>query len=60
MHSSRTPELDAINRIFKYLKGTPEKGLWMKNNNSNDICSYLMQIEPKILIKNQQPTFAYL
>jgi hypothetical protein len=37
MHAPRTPHLEAINRILRYLKGTPGKGVWMKNNNSNDI-----------------------
>jgi hypothetical protein len=26
--------------VLRYLKGTPEKGIWMKNNNSNEICGY--------------------
>jgi Reverse transcriptase (RNA-dependent DNA polymerase) len=30
LHSPRTPHIDAINRILRYLKGTPEKGIWMK------------------------------
>jgi hypothetical protein len=38
MHSSRTPHLEAINRILRYSKGTPEKGVYMKNNDSNEIC----------------------
>jgi hypothetical protein len=37
MHSLRTLYLDAINRILTYLKGAPGKGIWMKNNNSNDM-----------------------
>ena len=40
MHAPRTPHLDAVNRILRYLKGTPGKGIWMKNNNSNDVCGY--------------------
>jgi Reverse transcriptase (RNA-dependent DNA polymerase) len=40
MHAPRTPHLEAINRILRYLKGTPGKGVWMKNNNSNEICGY--------------------
>jgi hypothetical protein len=40
MHSPRTQHLEAINRILRYLKGTPGKGIWMKNNNSNEICGY--------------------
>jgi hypothetical protein len=30
MHAPRTPHLDAINRILKYLKGSPGKGNWIK------------------------------
>jgi Reverse transcriptase (RNA-dependent DNA polymerase) len=40
MHSSRTPHLEAINRILRYIKGSPGKGIWMKNNNSNEVCGY--------------------
>jgi hypothetical protein len=40
MHSPKIPHLDAINRILRYLKGTPRRGVSMKNNNSNDICGY--------------------
>jgi hypothetical protein len=40
MHAPRTPHLEAINRILRYLKGTLGKGVWMKNNNSNNICGY--------------------
>jgi muramoyltetrapeptide carboxypeptidase LdcA involved in peptidoglycan recycling len=40
MHAPRTPHLDAINRILRYLKGSPGKGILMKRNNTNDICGY--------------------
>jgi hypothetical protein len=40
MHAPQTPHLEAINRILRYLKGTPGNGVWMKNNNSNEICGY--------------------
>ena len=40
MHSPRTPHLEAINKILRYLKGNPGMGIWMKNNNSNTICGY--------------------
>jgi hypothetical protein len=39
MHALRTSHLKSTSRILKYLKGTPKK-IWMKNNNSNDICGY--------------------
>jgi hypothetical protein len=40
MHASRTSHLDVINRILRYLKGSPGKGIWMKRNNTNAICGY--------------------
>jgi Reverse transcriptase (RNA-dependent DNA polymerase) len=40
MHSPRTSHIDAINRILRYLKGTPEKGIWMKRNNTSTLCGY--------------------
>jgi hypothetical protein len=40
MHLPRTPHLEAVNRILRYLKGNPGKGIKMKNNNSNELCGY--------------------
>jgi hypothetical protein len=40
MHTSRTPHLYVINRILRYLKGIHRKGIWMSDNNSNEICGY--------------------
>jgi hypothetical protein len=40
IHSPRTSHLDVIDRILRYLKSTPEKGIHFKNNNSNEICGY--------------------
>jgi hypothetical protein len=40
IHSPRTSHLDAINKILRYLKGSPRLGICFKNNNSNEICSY--------------------
>jgi hypothetical protein len=40
MHALRTSHLKSINRILRYLKGIPGKGILMKNNNSNDVCGY--------------------
>jgi Reverse transcriptase (RNA-dependent DNA polymerase) len=40
MHSPRTPHLDVVNMILRYLKGTPRKGIWMRKNNTNVICGY--------------------
>jgi hypothetical protein len=40
MQAPRKPHLDAIDRILRYLKGSPGKGIWMKNNMSNVVCGY--------------------
>jgi hypothetical protein len=40
MHAPRTTHLNTIDRILRYLKGTPGKRIWMKNNNSNEIYGY--------------------
>ena len=32
MHEPRSGHVEAAHRILKYLKGTPEKGLWFKGN----------------------------
>jgi hypothetical protein len=40
MNSPQTQHLEAINQVLRYLKGTPEKGIWMKYNNSNEIYGY--------------------
>jgi hypothetical protein len=40
MHAPRTPHLDAINRILRYLKSCPGKGIWMRNNKTNAVCGY--------------------
>jgi hypothetical protein len=32
--------MEAIDRILRYLKKTPGKGILIKKNNSNDICGY--------------------
>eukprot|EP00257_Ricinus_communis_P028007 XP_025015421.1 uncharacterized protein LOC112536782 [Ricinus communis] len=34
---SRTAHLDAVDRILRYLKGTPGQGILMKNNNNANI-----------------------
>jgi Reverse transcriptase (RNA-dependent DNA polymerase) len=44
MNTPKTYHLEAINKILRYLKGTPEKGILMKNNRSNVVIP--MQIEP--------------
>jgi hypothetical protein len=40
MHTPRTSHMEAINRILRYLKRTLGKGIFMKNNNSNEIYGY--------------------
>jgi hypothetical protein len=40
IHSPRTPHLDVIDRILRYLKRNLDKRIWMKNNNTNAICGY--------------------
>jgi Reverse transcriptase (RNA-dependent DNA polymerase) len=40
MHTPRTPHLEAVNKILRYLKGIPGKGVYMKNYDSNEICGY--------------------
>jgi hypothetical protein len=40
MYSPRTPYLDVVNKILRYLKGTPGKKIWMKKNDINAICNY--------------------
>jgi hypothetical protein len=40
MYAPRTTHLNVIGRILRYLKETNEKGIWMKNNNSNEIYGY--------------------
>jgi hypothetical protein len=40
MHAPRTTHLGAINKILRYLKFTPDKEIWMKNNGNNDLCGY--------------------
>jgi hypothetical protein len=40
MHTPKTSHMEAINRILRYLKRTPGKEIFMKNNNSNEIYGY--------------------
>jgi Reverse transcriptase (RNA-dependent DNA polymerase) len=40
MHALRTSHLSAIDRILRYLKGTPGQGIWMKKNNSNNVVGF--------------------
>jgi Reverse transcriptase (RNA-dependent DNA polymerase) len=40
MHALQTTHVNVIDRILRYLKGTPRKGIWIKNNKSNDVCGY--------------------
>jgi outer membrane protein OmpA-like peptidoglycan-associated protein len=40
MHAPRTTHLETIDRILKYLKGSPGQGIWVKKNNTNIIIGY--------------------
>jgi hypothetical protein len=40
MHSPRISHLEAIDRVLRYLKETPGKGICFKNNKSNEFCGY--------------------
>jgi hypothetical protein len=40
MHAPKISHLEAINIILRYLKGTVGKGIFIKNNNSNDVYGY--------------------
>jgi hypothetical protein len=40
MQAPRKSHLDAIDRILRYLKWSPGKGIWMKNNMSNVVYGY--------------------
>ena len=40
MHAPRTTHLDVVNKIIRYLKGSPGQGIWMKKNNTNKILAY--------------------
>jgi hypothetical protein len=40
MHASMTTHLEVVDRILRYLKKSPDQGIWMKKNNTNTIISY--------------------
>jgi Reverse transcriptase (RNA-dependent DNA polymerase) len=40
MHAPRITHLEAVERILRYLKGSPGQGIWMKKNNNNMIVGY--------------------
>ncbi|XP_019056266.1 PREDICTED: uncharacterized protein LOC109116021 [Tarenaya hassleriana] len=40
MHAPTTTHWQMIDRILKYLKGTPNKGLWMRNNQHTKVIGY--------------------
>jgi hypothetical protein len=40
MHDPRSGHLEAANRILRYLKGSPEKGLWLKANGHLNVEGY--------------------
>ncbi|TYK00722.1 copia-like protein [Cucumis melo var. makuwa] len=40
MHAPRTCHMEAINRILRYLKGTPGQGILMKQNSTNTVVGF--------------------
>jgi hypothetical protein len=50
MHVPRTPHLDAINRVLRYLKGSSDKGIWMRKIILMLYVTILIQIEPEASI----------
>jgi Reverse transcriptase (RNA-dependent DNA polymerase) len=40
MHAPRTNHLSVIDRILRYLKGTPGQGIWMRKGNSNNVVDF--------------------
>jgi Reverse transcriptase (RNA-dependent DNA polymerase) len=40
MHAPCTSHLSAVDRILRYLKGTPGQGIWMKKNDSNNVVGF--------------------
>jgi hypothetical protein len=40
MHAPRTSHLSTIDRILRYLKGTPSQGIWMKKNITSNVVGY--------------------
>jgi hypothetical protein len=60
MHAPKTPHLDTINRILKYLKGSPGKGIWIKKIVLMTCVAIPMQIGQEALIENLPLIFAHL
>jgi hypothetical protein len=40
IHAPCNSHLNVIDRILRYLKGTPGQRIWMKNNCSNDVIGF--------------------
>jgi hypothetical protein len=40
MSAPKIYHLEAIDKILRYLKGTPKNKIFMKNNKSNELCGY--------------------
>jgi predicted rRNA methylase YqxC with S4 and FtsJ domains len=60
MHSPRTSYLNSINKILRYLKGTPEKKIWMKKMILTQYVVILTQIRRKGLIKKNNYRLLHL
>jgi hypothetical protein len=60
MHAPCTGHLDAIDRILRYLKGTPGQGIWMKKMILMMWLVFLMLIGPEAVTENQPRVFVLL
>jgi hypothetical protein len=60
MHALCTGHLDAIDRILRYLKGTPGQGIWMKKMVLMMWLVFLMLIGPEAVTENQPRVFVLL
>ena len=40
MHVPKVQHMDAVNRILRYLKGSAERGIWMRKNGHTSISAY--------------------
>jgi hypothetical protein len=60
MHASCTVHLDAIDRILRYLKGTPGQEIWMKKMILMMWLVFLMLNGAKAVTENQPRVFVLL
>jgi hypothetical protein len=60
MHTPKSIHMEVIDRILRYFKKTPGKGILMKKNSLMIYVAIPMQIGPETLIKNPQPAIVHL